>query len=752
MSAPPDAAGGWLAFARRLRARLRHEWGAATVALVAVALHIAADVTNPLLYRELFDDAIPRGDHDAFRVLILLVVGLFALQVVAWAVRARALASLNARASARLRLEMLDRLRRMSLSAVSTRSVPGTLALFSKHLATLEGFLLVGGLRILVGAGQALVSFVLIFVVEWRLALVVVLAAPLSSLGTGLAMRRVDPLLERRRLDAERVAGDLHAILTTQPVVRAFTLWPHWRDRFSQGSKALLASTRRVGLATLATQAATVMGSRLVLVVVIGAGAVLAMDGAISAGSLIGFLALMLSIVMGVELVSESAADAISARESLAAIDELLAEDEAHGDEDAGRDAPPLSGVITLEGLRFGYADGAPVLDGVDLTIRRGESVALVGPSGSGKSTVLGVLLGFNRPQAGALRWDGADTRELAMASLRRQMGVVFQDTMLFELSVRDNIAMGRLDATDEEVAEAARAAEIHEVIAALPEGYHTVLTKGRLSGGQQQRIALARALVRRPEVLLLDEATSALDPHTEAAINATLSRIGRGRTVVSVTHRLAGVRDYDRIVVLRGGRVVEQGSHDALVAQGGLYAEMLARQQPLAAREDGGIGAVDGGWLRRMPVFEGLDAAALEALARRFVVQRCRDGEAIVREGEPGHALYVVARGEVVVSVAEGRPGPDAPPELEIGRLVDGDYFGETALLHDAPRAATVTARGDCRLLVLDRPSFERLLAEHPGARARIEAESARRCSIHAELRRAGALRRAPEAPRATV
>ncbi len=579
---------------RRLRARLRRNSRVAAVAGIAMVLHVVADVANPLIYRELFDVAIPTKNYRLFAILLSAVVAFFLMQAVAWLVRARALATLNANSSAALRVDMLLQLERMSLSEVTRRSVPGTITLFTKHLGALENFLLVGAQRVIVGSGAALISFIFLFVVEWRLALVVVLAAPLSSIGTAIATRRVQPVMDERRVDAERVQHELHAILTTQPVVRAFNLWDFWRVRFASASDALRTSTRRVGLATLATQAATVMGSRLVQVIVIGAGAWLAMRGFITAGSLIGFFALMLNVIMGVELISESASDTMQAMESLALMDELLGADAAFVERQSTTAAAPLTTSVAFEHLSFAYTPGSPVLDNVDITIGRGESVALVGPSGSGKSTVLGLLLGFHRPQSGALRWDGVDVNTLGMDTLRRQMGVVFQGTMLFEMSVRDNIAMGRLDATDEEIIAAARSAEIHDVISALPEGYDTVIRAGRLSGGQEQRVSLARALVRQPQLLLLDEATSALDPQTEAAINATLVRIGRDRTVVCVTHRLAGIRAFDRIIVMQAGRVAEQGNHATLMALNGVYAGMLEHPES-ASGANGGVHNLQG-------------------------------------------------------------------------------------------------------------------------------------------------------------
>ena len=243
--------------------------------------------------------------------------------------------------------------------------------------------------------------------------------------------------------------------------------------------------------------------------------------------------------------------------------------------------ALPVRGRLELRGVRFGYADGPDVLRGLDLVVPAGETHAVVGTTGAGKSSLLRLVLRFSDPREGQVLLDGTDVRELGWDSLRGAIGYVSQDVFLFHGTVRDNLAYGRADATDEQVREAARLAEAHAFIAALPQGYDTVVgERGQtLSGGQRQRIALARAILRDPALLVLDEATSAVDNETEAAIQRSLAAVTASRTALVVAHRLSTVRDADRIWVLAGGRVAEAGTHDELVAAGGIYAGLWAVQ-----------------------------------------------------------------------------------------------------------------------------------------------------------------------------
>jgi len=256
-------------------------------------------------------------------------------------------------------------------------------------------------------------------------------------------------------------------------------------------------------------------------------------------------------------------------------VQELLDEPTRGADRPGMPDLPRISNDITFDHVSFGYEGSDElVLDDLNLKIEVGKSIAIVGPSGSGKSTLLNLILRLYVPTAGKVTIDGVDIRTVTRESLRQGMAVVFQDNVLFNMSIRENIRLGKEGATDKEVVEAAKKAEIHRFIMSLPHKYDTQVGErgDTLSGGQRQRMAIARAIVRDPSLLLLDEATSALDQTTEAAINRTLLKLAKGRTMIFSTHRLTSVVDMDEIIVLRAGEVVERGSHSELLAANGVY------------------------------------------------------------------------------------------------------------------------------------------------------------------------------------
>jgi ATP-binding cassette subfamily B protein len=313
--------------------------------------------------------------------------------------------------------------------------------------------------------------------------------------------------------------------------------------------------------------------------------------GLMSAGELVQFVIYAVLVSGSVGALSEIWGELQRAAGATERLVEML------GAEDTVRDPAvpvalprPVRGEIVFDDVQFRYParPGVSALDGVSLTVKPGETVALVGPSGAGKSTVLHLLMRFYDPQSGVIRLDGIDLRDMARADFRHALALVPQDPVIFAASARENIRFGRPEATDAEVEAAARTAAAHDFIAALPEGYDTWLGERgvMLSGGQKQRIAIARAILRDAAVLLLDEATSALDAESERLVQQAVETLGKGRTVLVVAHRLATVKRADRIVVFDQGRIAAIGCHDDLVAEGGLYAR-LARLQ----FTEGGIG-----------------------------------------------------------------------------------------------------------------------------------------------------------------
>lgn len=323
------------------------------------------------------------------------------------------------------------------------------------------------------------------------------------------------------------------------------------------------------------------VGLRLVQVVVMLAGSVLIVRGTMTVGDFVAFLLLVGVLFRPLDKIAAVIETYPKGIAGFRRYLQLLAIAPDIADRVDARPAPPLKGAVRFEGVSFGYDPARPVLRGIDLAIAPGETVALVGPSGAGKTTLCSLLPRFYDVDRGRILVDGTDIRDMTLDSLRRQIGIVQQDVFLFAGTIRDNIAYGRLGATEAEVLDAARRARLDGLIAEIPEGLDTVIGERgvKLSGGQKQRLAIARVFLRNPPILILDEATSALDTETERAIQAALAELARGRTTLVIAHRLATIRDADRIVVVAEGGIAEQGGHDALLAADGLYAALHAAQ-----------------------------------------------------------------------------------------------------------------------------------------------------------------------------
>ncbi len=391
---------------------------------------------------------------------------------------------------------------------------------------------------------------------------------------------------------------------------------------------------------------------------------------------------------------------------------------------------PPLSTEIRIENATFGYDPARTILNGISLTIAAGQNVAIVGPSGCGKSTLLNLLLRFYDPQSGRVLFDNHDLRDVTLESLRAQIGLVFQETFVFDTTLRENIGLARPGASDDEIVAAAKAAQLDAFVQTLSAGYNTVLGErgSRMSGGQRQRLAIARAILRNPRILVLDEATSALDAQTEAEILATLTELARGRTTISITHRLSWAATADRIIVIDAGRVVEDGPHAQLVKAGGLYQKLYEEQTgyatgnaPLSSTR------IDPARLKDVPLFASLDEKELQSLANQMVLERDGEGVEVVRQGDAGDKLYVLSRGQAEVCVRDGH----APGERRVNVLNAGDFFGEAALLSGAPRNATVRTTTPSELLSLSQQDFKDLLEREPALRQALEKTVAARRNV---------------------
>ena len=396
--------------------------------------------------------------------------------------------------------------------------------------------------------------------------------------------RRVRNLSRQNQDLIAESSGDASELLTSAQTVQAFTHEDLSRAKFDDVTEqSYLSARRRIMMRALLTAIVIFMVfAAIVLFLQMGSRDVMA--GEITEGGLVQFMIYTIMVGGAVAALSEVWGELQRAAGATERLVELLTVEDSVTDPVPARALPaPVRGALSFENLRFSYPSRPSIsaLDGVDLKIAPGETIALVGPSGAGKSTIIQMVQRFYDPQEGSVKLDGIDLRDLNRAEFRKHIALVPQDPVIFADTARENIRFGRPDATDAEVDAAAKAAAAHDFLMALPEGYDSYVGERgvMLSGGQKQRIAIARAILRDAPVLLLDEATSALDAESEYAVQRAVEDLAKTRTTLIVAHRLATVKKADRIVVFDAGRIVAQGTHDALVAQGGLYAR-LARLQ----------------------------------------------------------------------------------------------------------------------------------------------------------------------------
>jgi len=685
---------------------------------------IAFTIAIPFSFKYLFDTIIPDGD---VRVLAFFALALFvAFLVNALVEMRRAYASswVNYRILLSLQEQMFERLQRLSHAFYARSKVGDLMSRLSQDLDAIRQAMtsvMVQGVFLTIQAAAAAAAALYLSPLLGVLTLIVV---PLFAITYVLLLSRV----QRASREAQTRFGEVLAAsqenLSAQSVIKAFGLEERAVSSYRARLLGLFGAVLRVVTLGAVFGASVQMAITVGELLVLGVGGYLVIEGHLTLGTLVAFVGLLPSFFQPITALATVGQTVQKATGAMARVREVLDEPVDVAEPPGASELPPLRREIRFEHVSFGYEPARPVLHALDFSVRAGSHVAVVGPSGSGKSTIVNLLLRFWDPGEGRVLFDGADLRDATIASLRGQIGLVFQETFLFDTTVRDNIGIGRTGATDAEIEAAARAARLDSWVASLPAGYDTVLGERgvRMSGGQRQRLAIARALLRDPSVLVLDEATSALDTQTETEILETLVELAQERTTISITHRLSLAATADRILVLEQGRLVEEGSHPELVAAGGLYQRLWEEQTGRGTAPRAPEAALRASRLAAIPLFAGLSPVELETLADLLSLERFSAGEDVVREGEPGDRLYVVGRGRVEVVV------PAGTGEEVVNTLTDGDFFGEIALLADQPRAATVRTAAQSELYSLARADFEWLLGRDPELRKLVTATVATR------------------------
>jgi subfamily B ATP-binding cassette protein MsbA len=540
----------------------------------------------PLFQKAIIDEVIGKRDLGRLGALVAALVGIYALQQLVTAGDLYLRHAVGQRFIFDLRVRLYSYLQRLSLSFFERTSTGELMSRVTNDVNALESFVTHGSALTMVDLLRLLGASVVLFLLDWRLALAVLAPLPVIAVGLRLFNTRIRPIYRGVRDRLGDINAQLQDSLSGIRVVQAFGQEQRELQRFSAESESYL-QARVKGIRYWSTffPAMRFMAS-LGTGIVLGVGAYMVVQGNLTLGTMVAFLSYITSFYQPIHRLTE--VDNIL-QEAIAAGDRIFELLDATADIHDAPSAVTVSSVegsVAFENVSFRYGTGEEVLSDVTFTIRPGEMVALVGPSGAGKTSIANLISRFYDPIRGHIMLDGKDIREITLASLRTHVGVVLQDTFLFNTTVSENLLYGKPDASQDELIAAARAAYAHDFIEALPDGYDTEIGERgvKLSGGQKQRIALARAILADPRILILDEATSSVDAEAEYLIQQALESVLKGRTSLVIAHRLSTVRNADKIIALEDGCIIEVGDHRELMQRGGLYSKLYQRQLELAA------------------------------------------------------------------------------------------------------------------------------------------------------------------------
>ena len=565
----------------RLVRMLLPYWVMVLGSFILVLVSAASQAAGPMLIGRAVDDVLAAKDKVRLIWIVLGLLGTYLAGMLATRYQFYLMSLAGQRVLAEMRQQVMRHIHKLSLGFLERKEAGDLMSRLVNDIDVINNFFS-QGLMQAVGALFGLVGvMVAMIALEWRLALATLAILPVMLMTTNLFGKVARRAFRKTRATIGDVSADLQEELGGIKVAQAFNRSDISVRRFAERNAANRDANVSANAVTSAFMPTMDVLSALDTAIVAGYGGYLAIQGAISVGVIVSFLQYVQNFFRPIQMVTQLWTTAQSALAAAERVFELLDIEPEIQDAPDAMELPKLKGQVRFENVSFSYDSDQPVLQNINLLANPGQTIAIVGPTGAGKTTMVNLLMRFYDVTSGKITLDGYDVRGVTQHSLRSQMGMVLQEPFLFSGSVQENIRYGRLDATPEDVEAAAKAANAHEFITRLPEGYATQVGErgSMLSQGQRQLISIARAILADPRILILDEATASVDTRTEVLIQKALGNLLKGRTSFVIAHRLSTVRNADLVAVVDESWIVERGTHAELLDKGGLYADLYRRQ-----------------------------------------------------------------------------------------------------------------------------------------------------------------------------